>query len=211
MLAKIIYDSLFNTHPDLQALINYFNDLVKLFNELSLSLNWLTPSGLLIRQKYINFTTTTLSAKILGKTRKVNVNVPNEDSLNSLKQINSFVPNLVHSMDAGHLALLVNSIILQNNNMNILSVHDCFGTNANDIKILKYLVINTFIKIYGDNDFIDKLHNLSIETVTNIFSITSDNKFVIASNNRLLKIPDKPKLGSFQLTTDLMKSSYFIN
>lgn len=79
-LAKIIYNSLFKVHPDLELLVNYFDKFVELFNNLGLPITWLTPSGLLINQQYINFSKITLSTKVLGKSRKVNVNVPVKDS-----------------------------------------------------------------------------------------------------------------------------------
>lgn len=51
------------------------------------------------------------------------------------KQNNAIVPNVVHSFDASNIALLVENISsnFSDNKMNLLTIHDCFATNANDV------------------------------------------------------------------------------
>ncbi|KAI9493363.1 hypothetical protein BDB00DRAFT_763857, partial [Zychaea mexicana] len=95
-----------------------------------------TPSGLLISQKYVKFTSVTLSTKVLGKTKKILVKSPIKEKINKIKQVNAFIPNFVHSMDGSHVALLIKEILSKEKNINILTVHDCFATNANDVYIL---------------------------------------------------------------------------
>lgn len=114
-------------------------------------------------------------------------------------------------MDATHLALLVNDIISKYPDMNLLSVHDCFGTSANSIKILKNLVISSFIKIYGNKYFISELHNFFIIYIKRNFKVSEDNKYVENLNGELFEIPEKPKLGKLEIANELMKSTYFIN
>ena len=179
-LGCVIYDSLYKVHPNLVGLVKYFNKIVELFNDLNLPVFWSPPSGLRVGQKYIKFVTSSITTKILGKTKKINLNVPDKNVLNKRKQVNAFVPNFIHSMDASYLAMIVNQIYKYYPTISILNVHDCFGTTADNVKIIRYLVISTFIDIYSDSNFLDDFHNNIINYLTtHVDGVVVDNYKVI--------------------------------
>jgi DNA-directed RNA polymerase len=72
------------------------------------------------------------------------------------------MPNIVHSMDASNICLLIKSINSINNNIPILTIHDCFATNANYIELLNYHVKLAFLSIYKDNNFVNNYHEETI-------------------------------------------------
>lgn len=99
-LGEIIYNSLFEIHPRLEELMTYFKAIVKLLNRLDLSINWITPSGLMLQQKYIKFTkyeifNTSHKRKVVKVTLQKPKLVGDKHVINTHKQINSFIPNFI--------------------------------------------------------------------------------------------------------------------
>ena len=70
--------------------------------------------------------------------------------MNKAKQIRALMPNLIHSMDATTLALLVNLYFDKTSQSvnNFYSIHDCFAVTANNVEklisIIKIVYINIF-------------------------------------------------------------------
>ncbi len=44
-LSQITHSTLYVTHPELQEVVNYFKEMVKLMTELNLPVIWLTPAA----------------------------------------------------------------------------------------------------------------------------------------------------------------------
>lgn len=147
-----------------------------------------------------------------GKRKKITLSKYDIDEnknhiLNKNKQINSFVPNFIHSMDASNIILLMKKA--NNLNINIVTIHDCFGIHANHTELLSHLVKEAFISIYGDKTTIDKFHLLNLNYIKANYTIK--NKQIISENGTAFNIPDKPTLGKLDLKAQLIKSNYFIN
>jgi DNA-directed RNA polymerase len=149
-----------------------------------------------------------------GKRRKITLSKSkiNETTkipyINKTKQVNSLIPNFIHSMDASHIVMLIEKL---NNkyNLDIITVHDCFGVHANYTELLSFLVKESFISIYGDKNCIDKFHTHALENIKAVY-IVKDN-IVIDKNDNMLEIPEKPVLGDLDLKAQLLESNYFIN
>lgn len=214
-LAKIIYNELFKRHSSLENIMNYFHNIVELLNSLELSVNWITPYGLKITQRYSKFTSYDITSKIQGKTRKVSLRKIDLDynlqpRINVNKQINSFIPNFIHSMDASNIVLLIKRVNEQFN-FNIVTIHDCFGVHANQTQLLAFLVKESFIAIYGDNKCIEKFHNHILENIKSVYLDSDDEKVIDKNSHKVYLIPPKPDLGNMNLKNQLIDSNYFIN
>lgn len=155
----------------------------------------------------------------------------NKEDINIRKQNNAIVPNIVHSFDASNIALLIKSITSSytDNSMNLLTIHDCFATNANDVEKMEFLVKWAFMNLYLDKSFIDNYHDFILDYLIKIgFKI--DEKYseskkkikkyveVNTKNNlgeiELIKhrIPDNPKFESNKnLILEVSNSEYFMN
>lgn len=82
----------------------------------------------------------------------------NETSLQNQKQ--AILPNIVNSMDASHLILILNKISQPSNPISpVISIHDCFGTLPNNMIDLEDLVKKEFINLYSKSDFLEKFNN----------------------------------------------------
>jgi len=82
------------------------------------------------------------------------------DKANKLKVINSAVANVTHSMDAAHLVRWVNAAS-EEDIKNIMTIHDCAGAMAPDVKRFAqirrwelakmYMGYNTLARLRADN------------------------------------------------------------
>jgi DNA-directed RNA polymerase len=58
-----------------------------------------------------------------------------------MNQIQAILPNIIHSMDASHLILILNKIYQPLNPISpVISIHDCFGCLPNNMIDLESLV-----------------------------------------------------------------------
>lgn len=214
-LSLIIYNSLFEIHPSLNNIMNYYHQIVELYNTLNIAIRWITPSGLTLEQKYLKFTRYDITNSIFKKRYKIVLRKPevknNFPVINYNKQINSFVPNFIHSMDGSNIVLLLKSM-QHKHPIDVATIHDCFGSQANHADMLARLVKESFISMYGDNCFIEKLHSYMVLSLRNLFKV-KDGKVLVEKNDEILElpIPNKPEVGKLDLANQLRKSQYFVS
>lgn len=60
------------------------------------------------------------------------------------KQINAFMPNVIHSLDATSLSLLYNSFSKEFFSVQFYSVHDCFVTTCDKVFVLKTILASVY-------------------------------------------------------------------
>jgi hypothetical protein len=96
------------------------------------------------------------------------------------------MPNLVHSLDAASLALLLDSYFIDDDSVkNIYTVHDCFAVPINNVSNLMHLLKITYIKIYSDETYLRKLDKGIIDNIKNIFGDTCFDE-----KTRVINIPE---------------------
>jgi len=129
-----------------------------------------------------------------------------------VKQINAFIPNIVHSLDAAHLMNVINSAESKGI-APVITVHDCFGTHPNSMAALQYEVKKEFILLYTDQDFLETFHNRIIQSIldNNLLIITMEGlpRFVSFMAEQI-EIPQLPKIGKLDLE-DVKHSTYMIS
>jgi DNA-directed RNA polymerase len=82
----------------------------------------------------------------------------NETSAQIQKQ--AILPNIIHSLDAAHLILILNEVLKPFNTTSpVISIHDCFGTLPNNMSGLESLVKKEFINLYSNSDFLEKFNS----------------------------------------------------
>jgi DNA-dependent RNA polymerase len=212
-LAKIIYNTLYDTYPSLKLLVNYFNDINDFLNLISLEIGivWKTPSGLILEQKYLETISQERTRNVLGR-RKSYVIQKTISKVNKRKQKQGTIANLIHSMDASNISLLVNNFIKNNKNINLATVHDCFLTDSNNIEMLHFHVRLAFLRIYQNHDFIESFHNNLINYLKNLgIKFNDDNTQIFLNDNTTLDLPNKPNFNdNLDLKYNLFNSPYFL-
>lgn len=154
-LAKIMHEALFESYPALKKLFEYFVSVCLAFTKLDIPISWYPPSGLSIEQRYLKTAKAKVSISV-GKGKQKTVILKRKLSKTDTRiQTQAILPNIIHSMDASHLILILN----KNKVSPIISIHDCFGTLPNNMIDLENLVKLEFINLYSKNNFLEKFHS----------------------------------------------------
>ena len=218
-LSKIIHNSLFKVHDGLKKLMEYFNKMVGVLCDLNLPVNWITPYGLVLHQKYVTFKNYDVTNYVMSKRQKITLRKPQDPiKISRQKQIQAFIPNFVHSMDGSNIALLINEC-KDKYTFNFACIHDCFATTANHAELLSHLVKQSFITIYGDGEFIKRFHNIILTRIESNYTddLREDEQghYVVVEdakgNPKVHRIPNVLEIVAFDLKNELKKSEYFIN
>ena len=210
-IAKIIDDEIFVVYPSLNYIYNYFIEMAEIAVKLNIPLSWITPQGMEIVQYYLVTEEKKIGINIFGKRRKV-VLKSVIDKLNTSKQIQAIIPNIIHSLDASHLMKVILSCV-KSGCYPVITIHDCFGTHPNKMEKLSYKVKSEFALLYTKENFLMKFHR-------HILSNIRANNYKVALKNGLyfvyskkddawINIPEVPKLGKLNLN-GIEESSYMI-
>jgi DNA-directed RNA polymerase len=78
----------------------------------------------------------TISSSLQGRRKSISIRKFVEDKIDLRKQNEAIVPNLVHSFDASNISLLIKGLDDVQNNINMLTIHDCFATDANNVDLM---------------------------------------------------------------------------
>lgn len=112
---------------------------------------WISPSGFHVRQKYFKTEVKQINTHIMGNVRiRLRVGKYTEDA-DKRGHHNGIAPNFVHSCDAAHMHLLINAA--EDAGLGHLAfIHDDYGALAGDVAKLHELIRSTFISMYTEHD-----------------------------------------------------------
>ena len=201
LLAQLIHNSIFHLYPKLKDLMNYFKIINSILYENNLGLQWKAPNGLLINQKYVHFESFVISYSTYTRSKKVTLQ-KSTDKINKQKQMSGIMPNLVHSLDASSLSLLINYLIIQDKNIPFFCVHDCFASTANNLPLIKSFFQNSLRDIFSVN-LISNIHSSFLQVLAP--STRDKHKKEIKAAEKILKtlVDDNAKL---KIINDLKES-----
>eukprot|EP00744_Colponema_vietnamica_P017772 GILI01025004.1.p1 GENE.GILI01025004.1~~GILI01025004.1.p1 ORF type:complete len:815 (+),score=124.39 GILI01025004.1:201-2447(+) len=159
--------------------------------ELRNAFSWTTPLGLIVRQPYRTHRDTPLFTyngftKISAQTA----------SPASAKQLSAIAPNLIHSLDATHLAMT--ALEMQNRGLCMMAVHDSFWTYACDLPTMSQVLREQFVALYDNYDPLFELKEQWEE------------QFFFDLRRHGMKLPDPPKRGDLDLK-NVLNSPYFFS
>lgn len=180
---SIIHKNVLNEFQKMKRLTKYISNVARMFNQLELPITWSVPSGLSIIQSYLQTKTTTISPFTFSRS-KINVTKGIPKKYNKKKQVRSFMPNLVHSLDSSSLMLLFDQfykIYKKDNNIQFYSIHDCFATTADKVNNLKFILASVYTDLYINNNYL-------IYFDENLYKTLKDNKIIFDKDKRLVNV-----------------------
>lgn len=130
--------------------MDWLQDRARLIAQSNKAVHWVVPfTGLVVRQEYVKESRRQISTTLQGKLSRPSwwVKTANVDRR---RQVNGISPNVVHSLDACHLMLMVNEAN-ENGVTDISVIHDSFGTHAGNTNILRKATRETFVRLYSMN------------------------------------------------------------
>jgi hypothetical protein len=93
------------------------------------------------------------------------------DGINKIKSVNAVKPNIIHSLDAEHLNLVVQTLLTKD--IMIATILDCYRIYPNNYYIVKAVTIQEFLDLYSQKSFLLQYHNMCLEKINFNYTIIS--------------------------------------
>jgi DNA-directed RNA polymerase len=112
---------------------------------------WLSPVDFPVYQHYSNYEDVRVRTDLFGSVRLTVRG--KEKGVQRRRARNGVAPNYVHSLDSSHMVLVINEAEARGIN-SLAMIHDDFGTHACDVPELFDLIRVTFVRMYGQKDWL---------------------------------------------------------
>ncbi len=209
LLIKSLKFIMENDFEKIKKLIKYLKNVAVLLNMLELPISWTLPSGLTIKQSYLETKSTSIAPFMHSKI-KLNLKVTVKDKFDKKKQVRALMPNLIHSLDATSLSLLYEQFSFNsdiNDPTQFFSVHDCFGTTCEKVFRLKTILASVYTDLYSRDPYLCKFDQSifdSIEASTN-YKLDRVNRTVDLTNGKYTIHDIEWVLNKKQLSSKIIK------
>ena len=184
-LGNIIKSTVLSLIPPFVNLKDYFDKIIDILKIIKLPIYWETPSNMTISANIMNMAQKKVRSKLIKGSKPITILLPTSD-LNYRSIKTGLMPNFIHSLDASNIHLLIKLILLLNiNNINLYTIHDCFATDYKNMAILEILIKKSFSDLYFNSNYLNLIHNSfinQISSITTVFEETSKdekNKFIL--------------------------------
>ena len=182
VLVDDIRSIIFDGFEKIKKLVKYLKNVATVLGYLELPIVWSLPHGLIVTQSYLKTESISIKPFLYNKS-KVNIQIVNKDVYDKNKQVRALVANLIHSLDATSLSLLVDRFSKLYENPQIFGIHDCFGTTLDKVDTLKTILASIYVDLYSDDHYLDKFDKYIIKYI-------KENVDNVSINNRRITIKD---------------------
>ncbi len=148
-LAGIMYAEVSNTLVSASLIMGWLRESSRITSSNDLPIKWVTPAGFPVMQSYTKDTSEMLASIIAGVRVRLHLSESTKE-INRYKQAAGISPNFVHSLDASHLMLSINSMVL-NGIPSIAMIHDSYACHAAHVDTMDYIIREQFVKMYSDD------------------------------------------------------------
>lgn len=157
-LYYILKEVLYNSYTSIKKITDYLAKIAEICTKANTFIPWVLPTGLEIYQSYNILNEIRISPfnfKNFSYTLKTN----KKQQMDNAKNIRAFMPNLIHSLDASSLSLLVNNYFKYYDNeiKNIYGIHDCFATTFNNMSFIVENLKLIYISLYSSKQYLREL------------------------------------------------------
>lgn len=217
----ILRHVLFDVAPSLHSISEYLKDISKICIKGNTFIPWVLPTGLIVRQSYTTLKELRISPFNYSKYTFV-LKTKDMNKIDHKKNVRALMPNLIHSLDAASLSLLIDKYFnnYNNNIKNIFAIHDCFSTTCNNMKFILESLKLIYISIYSDKVYLKELDDNMVKHIRERVDDSFDNDkikcvTIITSDNKKIKLnyPDVNKIlnKDYDISKYIKESSYLIN
>lgn len=144
LIVRYLHAALSEKYPAVGAFADWLREIAKA--NAGLPLLWLSPLGFLVCQNKFELKGTRVTARLGSQEVRLDLQRLGK-KVDAGKQRDALLPNLIHSLDATHLAQTLLSAERQGIT-DIGSIHDCLLCHPNDAAALAQVVRSTFVDLY---------------------------------------------------------------
>lgn len=130
--------------------MHWFKQVGKLAGEHDVELHWRSPSGLPVHQKYMDYRGVRIKLHHLSSVAMDLLSNHIPDGLSPKRMGNGLSPNVIHSLDASHMALSTIGAFAKGVR-NLGGIHDCFSCTPAEMARLRDAVRDAFAQMYQHN------------------------------------------------------------
>lgn len=189
-LANFVWQAINEVITSAHTVMDYIKSIAKLYSDQGKPFEWITPTGLLVRQAYNNTNKLRIRTHLNGSQVKLNYREPIENSIDSRKSVSGASPNFTHSLDAAALTLTVDKC-LKEGIKDYAMVHDSYGTHSPNMVTLNNKLREAFVEMYRDNDVLSDLYT-----------------YAVTSLKEGTEVPEPPVKGCLNIE-EVLQSDYF--
>ena len=117
-------------------------------------LEWVTPSGFVVKQSIMKSHTERFELQLLGRCR-LTAAVQGTNEVDTARHKAATAPNLIHSLDASLLHLSATRF-----NKPIALIHDSVLTRATDMDELSAIIRETYMHLFAEHDYLNDFASL---------------------------------------------------
>jgi len=133
--------------------------------KLDLPIFWNTPTGMRVAMSERKTISKKIQNNIFKNTRPISIRIPTQ-SINYRSIKTGLMPNFIHSLDASNIQLLVKYIkILNIENINLYTIHDCFASDYKNMFLIELLVKKSFADLYFKINYLELIHNSFLQQI----------------------------------------------
>lgn len=170
----------------------WFRRVGKVAGDNNVDLHWRSPAGLWVHQKYMDYRRTEIRLHHLSPVSMKLVGSYVPKGLNPQRMGNGLSPNVIHSLDASHMAFTTIDAFAHGVR-NLGGVHDCFMATPGEMHQLRNSVRNSFAAMYQQD----------------WFTVITDELLQQLPEDLHRLLPERPKLGPLDLEI-VRSATYFI-
>jgi len=171
-LATINYETIRETLSSVSGAMDYIRALSEALSKENKVMRSTSPSGFPVFQRYQK--TKRMRVRVFLWDREAKINKRSQitmvqdvvNQIDSRKASNSASPNIIHSWDAGHMALTI-CAMLDEGIEDFFMIHDSFATQAADTDTMYHVVRQVFVDIYSGDCVFAKLEAEVREQLSN--------------------------------------------
>lgn len=151
-MATILYRETSDLIGPARDAMQWFKKLGRIAGDNNIPLHWTSPSGLHVRQNYEDYKYTRIKLHHLSSVPMDLRSYHIPDGLSAIRMGNGLSPNVIHSMDASHMAMATIKAF-QTGVKNMGGIHDCFAVTPAEMPLMRNAVRSTFAEMYSHNWF----------------------------------------------------------
>jgi len=125
-------------------------EVAKAIKRGSTELQWVTPSGFIVKQRIMKKKVKVLALQLLGRCQ-MNVATEDKNEVDLNRHKAATAPNLIHSLDASLLHLSIEDF-----NHPIALIHDSVLTRATDMDELSANIRKTYMHLFAEHDYLSE-------------------------------------------------------
>lgn len=190
-LTPLIWQSIQETVQGASSAMSWLQECAKLASSEGLPVNWTTPDGFYVEQRYFKTERHRVKTNIDGEIIFAWTRDETQE-LDKRTMTQAIAPNWVHSMDAAALRLYVNRAQFKGI-QHFAMVHDSYGTVAADVPAMRDALREAFVEMYEDHDVLAEFRQEIADML---------------SPENLEQLPEVPQKGDLDLT-QVLESDFF--